>query len=140
MIRINVFITQVNGERLWGVDAPLPPQVQIAVNINILGLERKTDSLLEAPFAFSVNFTPSIAQMSMRGSSQLTGDKKDLESILDEFTQKKTPPQQVVQAVSNAVLAESILISKTLGIPPPIPPISIPSQQVKKDGKLEYMT
>ena len=123
MLRVNVFMTQVSAERLWEVDRPLPAQVQIAVNINILELDRRSDSMIEAPFVFAVGFTPSIAQINLRGRAQILGEKDEVSKLLDEHKQQKPPPIVIVQTISNAAMAESIILSRTIGVPPPLPPL-----------------
>ncbi len=135
---MNVFVTHISGERLWDVDKNLPPQVQIAVNINLLGLEEKSDSSVEAPFVFTVNFSPSIAQINIKGRAKVQGEKEETQRLLEEHKQQKPPPIQIIQAVSGAALAEAILISKSLGVPPPLPPIPGPQdalQQPKTDTR-----
>jgi hypothetical protein len=124
---VNVFVTNLSGERLWDVERELPSQIQIAVNINMLGIEQGSDGSLQAPFVFTVNFTPAIAQISIKGRAKIQGEKEELKKILDEHVQKKSPPVQIVQAVSTTAIAEAILISKTIGIPPPLPPLPAPS-------------
>lgn len=138
MLKVNVFVTNLAGERLWDSERPLPPQVQIAVNINLLGIEEKADGSLDAPFVFTVNFTPSIAQINIRGRAKVTGDKEETKKIMDEHKLQKVPPVPLIQAVSNAAIAEAILISKTIGVPPPLPPLptGVPTQaQPKTDTK-----
>ena len=66
MLRVAIQVTNLTGERYWDYDTPLPSQVQIAVNINIVGLDQKTESTVEAPFVFTVSYTPSIAQLSVK--------------------------------------------------------------------------
>jgi len=66
VLRVAIQVTNLSGERYWANDTPLPPQVQIAVNINIVGLDQKTESMVEAPFVFTVSYTPSIAQLSVK--------------------------------------------------------------------------
>ena len=123
MLRVNVFLTQLSAERLWEVDRPLPVQVQIAVNINVLELERKSDSIIEAPFIFAVGFTPSVAQINIRGRAQISGEKDEVTKVLDEHKQQKPPPMVIVQTISNAAMAESIILSRSIGVPPPLPPL-----------------
>jgi hypothetical protein len=131
MLTVNVFVTNLSGERLWDVAKPLPPQVHIAVNINVLGFEEKSDVMVEAPFVFTVNFVPSIAQISIRGRAHINGESEEIKKILDESKQQKPPPLAIVQAVSNASMAEAILLSKTLNIPPPLPPLPAQAQPTK---------
>ncbi|MEM4246570.1 MAG: hypothetical protein QW390_04675 [Candidatus Bathyarchaeia archaeon] len=137
-MKINVFVTQISSERLWGLETPFPPQVQISLNVNILGLERKGESLLDAPFIFSVNFTPSIAQISIKGNGHLAGEKVEIDNVFAEYDKNKTPPPQLVQAISSMAMADSILVSKILGVPPPLPPISPPPSQQKAEFKPKY--
>jgi hypothetical protein len=123
MIHVNIFVTSMSAERFWEIDRPMPPQVQIGVNINMLDIDQKSDGSLDAPFVFTVNFTPSIAQISIKGKAKISGDAEDTKKILEEHKAQKAPPVQLVQAVSNAAMADAILISRSLNVPPPLPPI-----------------
>jgi len=128
MIHVNIFVTSMSAERFWEIDRPMPPQVQIGVNINMLDIDQRSDGSLDAPFVFTVNFTPSIAQISIKGKAKISGDAEDTKKILDEHKAQKAPPVQLVQAVSNAAMADAILISRSLNVPPPLPPIPQQSQ------------
>lgn len=136
MLRVTVQVTNLSGERYWGYESQLPGQVQIAVNINVLGLEQKGELLAEAPFVFTVNYSPSIAQLSVKGRARVDGEKGEISKMIDDHKQNKPPPAPVVQAVSSIAMAEAILISKSLGIPPPLPPIGgSPEQQMQMGPK-----
>jgi hypothetical protein len=63
----------------------------------------------------------------------VTGEKEELEQIHASHTEKKPPPPVVVQSISNVAFLESILITRTLNIPPPVPLPQIPP--VSGDGK-----
>ncbi len=129
MLRVTVQVTNMTGERYWSPESQLPPQVQIAVNINIVGLDQKNDTAAEAPFVFTVTYTPSIAQLSIKGKAQVSGEKSEISQMVDEHKKNKPPPTSVIQAVSSIAMAEAILLSKSLGIPPPLPPIGLPAEQ-----------
>jgi hypothetical protein len=131
MIRVNVAITNISAERFWDIRKPVPP-IQIGTNINIVGMEKKPDGTMEVPFVLAINYNPSIAQISLRGSAYVSGDEKDIEKALKDHEEKKPPPPLIVQSISNVVFIESVLISRTLNIPPPIPLPQIP--QAKKQG------
>lgn len=126
MLKITVQVTNISGERYWAPDAQLPPQVQIAVNINIVGVEQKNESTAEAPFVFTVNYTPSIAQLSIKGRAHILGDRVEVTQMVEENRKNKPPPGTVIQAVSGIAMADAIVLSKSLGIPPPLPPIGVP--------------
>lgn len=139
--KINVFVTNLSGERLWEVERELPSQIQIAVNINLLGIEEMTDGSLQAPFVFTVNFTPAIAQISIKGRAKIQGEKNEMQKILQEQKERKAPPAQIIQAVSSTAIAEAILVSKTIGVPPPLPPIpSPPTTQAPPKTDSRYTT
>ena len=124
-MRVSVAVTNISAERFWDVRKPIPP-IQIGTNINIVGMEKKPDGALEIPFVLSINYNPSIAQISLKGSAYASGDKNEIEKVLKNHEEKKPPPPLIVQSISNVVFIESVLISRTLNIPPPIPLPQIP--------------
>lgn len=120
------------------MERPLPAQVQIGVNINMLDINQRSDGTLDAPFVFTVNFVPSIAQISIKGKARISGEGEDTKKIAEDHKAQKPPPAQLVQAVSNAAIADAILISRSLNIPPPLPPIPQPqgpTQPTKVDTR-----
>ena len=131
MIRVNVIIKNISAERFWDIKKPIPP-IQIGTNINIVGMDKKPDGSLEVPFVLAINYNPSIAQISLKGNAYVSGDKSEIEKILKDHEDKKPPPSLIVQSISNVVFIESVLISRTLNIPPPIPLPQIP--QAKGSG------
>ena len=135
LIQVSIFVTNMSAERFWEIDRALPPQVQIGVNINMLDIDERTDGTLDAPFVFTVNFTPSIAQISIKGKAKIAGDSADTKKIVEEHKAQKPPPVQLIQAVSNAAMADAILISRSLNIPPPLPPIPQPQAQAQPSTK-----
>ena len=131
MIRVNVAIKNISAERFWDIRKPIPP-IQIGTNINIVGMDKKQDDSLEVPFVLAINYNPSIAQISLKGTAYVSGDKNEIEKVLKDHEEKKPPPPLIVQSISIVVFIESVLISRTLKIPPPIPLPQIP--QAKKAG------
>jgi hypothetical protein len=141
MIKVGVFIHQLSAERLWDIDKPIPP-VQIATNLNLVGIEKKTDDLLEVPFVFTINYNPGVAQISVKGRAHVTGEREELKQIHTAYTEKKPPPQIIIQSISNVTFIESVMITRTLNIPPPIPLPQIPPAQTqgKKPAEPSYRT
>ncbi|MGA2523720.1 MAG: hypothetical protein ABSF65_06155 [Candidatus Bathyarchaeia archaeon] len=129
MLRVNVVITSISAERFWDMRKPIPP-IQINTNINVVGMEKKQDDSLEVPFVLSITFNPSIAQMSLKGNAYVAGEKAEVDKVLKDYDQKKPPAQIIIQSISNVVFVESVLISRILNIPPPIP---LP--QIAESGK-----
>ena len=125
MIKVNVSIANISAERVWDNRKP-SPNIQINTNINVVSIDPKPGDTLEVPFVLTINYNPSIAQLSLKGSAYVQGDKNELEKIVKDYEQKKPPAQIILQSISNVVFTESILISRVLGIPPPIPLPVIP--------------
>jgi hypothetical protein len=132
MIRVNVVITNISAERFWDIRKPIPP-IQIGTNINVVGMEKKADGTLEVPFVLAINYNPSIAQLSLKGSAYVSGDKNEIEKVLKDYEEKKPPLPLIVQSISNVVFIESVLISRTLNIPPPIPLPQIPQAKAPSE-------
>jgi hypothetical protein len=138
MTNVRVLVTQLSGERLWGTETSLPSELQIAINVNLLGFERKSFDLVEAPFVFTVGFTPSVAQITIKGKAQATGDKPELDKIMEDSKNQKPPPAIIVQAVSSIAIAEAIVLSKTIGVPPPLPTFPMPPEPSKSKPDSRY--
>ncbi len=136
MLRVNVVITSISAERFWDMRKPIPP-IQINTNINVVGMEKKQDESLEVPFVLSITFNPSIAQMSLKGTAYVSGEKGEIDKILKDYEQKKPPAQIIIQSISNVVFIESVLISRILNIPPPIPLPQIPESGKPPSSKPE---
>jgi hypothetical protein len=137
MVRVNVFIYNLSAERFWDVDKPLPP-VRIATNLNIVGINKKNEDWLEAPFVFTINYQPAVAQISVKGKARVKGTKDEIEKIHNAYTKKQPPPAIIIQSISNVVFLESVIISRTLNIPPPIPLPKIPPTKKKKLPEPDY--
>ncbi len=140
MIRVGVFISPLSAERLWDIEKPSPP-VQIATNLNVISVEKKRDDLLEVPFVLTINYIPAIAQISVKGKAHVTGEKDELAQISKAYSDKKPPHPIIMQSISNFAFVESIMITRTLNIPPPVPLPQIPpagQQEGKKPGEPSY--
>ncbi len=132
MIRVNVAISNVSAERFLDFRRPIPP-IQINTNLNLTGMEKKPDNSIEVPFILTINYAPSFAQINLKGRAYVVGEQGEIEKIFREFEEKKPPPPVIVQSVSNVAFTESVLISKTLNVPPPIPlPQMLKNQSVNK--------
>lgn len=139
MIRVNVSITNISADRYLDLRKPLPP-IQINTNLNLLGMEKKADDSLEVPFVLTINYNPSVAQLSLKGKAYVAGDKGELDKVYKDYEEKKPPPPIIVQSVSNVVFVESVVISRTLNVPPPIPLPQIPEAKPssEKSSKVDY--
>ncbi len=139
MIRVNVSVTNISADRHWDMRKPIPP-IQISTNLNLVGMEKKPDDSLEVPFVLTINYNPSVAQLSLKGKAFVAGEKSELDKVYKDHEEKKPPPQIIVQSISNVVFIESVFISRTLNIPPPIPLPQIPEVKPPgdKNAKVDY--
>ncbi|MDH4221430.1 MAG: hypothetical protein OEV19_01660 [Candidatus Bathyarchaeota archaeon] len=137
MVQVRVFVENISAERFWDIEKPIPP-VQVATNLNVVGINEKREDLLEVPFVFTINYTPAVAQISLKGKSHVTGSKDELKQVRSTYTEKKPPPPVIVQSISNVVFLESVIICRTLNIPPPIPLPKIPPVNKKKPSEPTY--
>jgi hypothetical protein len=139
MLRVNVSVTNISADRFWDIKKSIP-QIQINTNLNLIGMEKKSEDSLEVPFILTINYNPSIAQLSMKGKAYVAGDKVELEKAYKDYEEKKPPPPVIVQSISNVVFIESVVISRALNIPPPIPLPQIPEAKPpsEKTTKVDY--
>ncbi|MBE0512400.1 hypothetical protein IBX38_05045 [Candidatus Bathyarchaeota archaeon] len=137
MVQVRVFVNNISAERFWDIEKPIPP-VQVATNLNVVGINEKREDMLEVPFVFTINYTPAVAQISLKGKSHVTGSKDELKQIRSAYEEKKPPPPIIVQSISNVVFLESVIVCRTLNIPPPIPLPKIPSVKKKKPSEPTY--
>lgn len=137
MVQVRVFVNNISAERFWDIEKPIPP-VQVATNLNVVGVDEKREGMLEVPFVFTINYTPAVAQISLKGKSHVTGSKEELGQIRSTYKEKKPPSPVIVQSISNVVFLESVIVCRTLNIPPPIPLPKIPPVKKKKPSEPSY--
>ncbi|MCZ2808317.1 MAG: hypothetical protein O2V44_03075 [Candidatus Bathyarchaeota archaeon] len=137
MVKVRVFVKNISAESFWDIGKPIPP-VQIATNLNVVGINKKGEDLLEVPFVFTINYTPGVAQISLKGKSHVKGSKDELQKILKDHKEKKPPPPIILQSISNVVFLESVIICRSLNIPPPIPLPKISPVTKKKRSEPTY--
>ena len=133
-------ITNVSAERFWDIRKPIPP-IQINTNLNLAGMERKPEDSLEVPFVLTINYNPPVAQISLKGKAFVAGDKGEMDNVYKDYEEKKPPPPIIVQSISNVAFVESVLISRTLNVPPPIPLPQVTDTSkpiVKKPSEIDY--
>ena len=114
------------------------PPVQIATNLNLVGVNKSREDLLEVPFVFVISYNPAVAQINVKGKAHVRGEKEELEKIYTAYGEKKAPLPIIVQTISNVVFLESVLLSRTLNIPPPIPLPKVPLRGKKNKTEPTY--
>ena len=138
MIHISVGINYISAEKFWERDRPSPPGVHISTNINIVGVEPKGEKL-EVPFVVTIGYTPSVAQINLKGQAMVSGEKSELEQLKDDYKKQRKPPSMLLQTITNASLIEATILSRTLNIPPPIPLPGLPQPQKPDKERPSYV-
>lgn len=138
MIHIGVSISYISAEKFWEHDKPPPAGVHISTNINIIGVEPR-DEKLSVPFVVTIGYTPSVAQISLKGHAIVSGDKGELDRLHDDYKKQRSPPSVLLQTITNASLIEATILSRTLNIPPPIPLPSMPQPQKPEKERPSYV-
>ncbi|MCD6301216.1 MAG: hypothetical protein J7L82_04015 [Staphylothermus sp.] len=139
MFTITIQLTSINAEKL---SETLPPKIQFGVNLAIpSGNPFRRNNQLVVPFTFTVSTIPPVAQIVLKGNAVvISNDKKELEKMEKNIREKKMP-QPLLQAVFTNMLAESVILSRSLGVPPPLPGMpQLQSQQGKQSGEKHKFT
>ena len=135
-IKVNVFINNISAERFLDTTRPLPP-VKISTNLNLVNVERSKNDSLEVPFVFTISYNPSVAQISVKGKAHVKANEEILKEMMASYKSKKVPSPIIVQTISNVVFLESVLISRTINIPPPLPLPKVPLKGFEEKKRAE---
>ncbi len=119
-LHVSVSINYISAERFWERGKPIPAGMRVSTNVNIINVETKDEKLV-APFVVTIGYTPSIAQISLKGQASLSGKPEELEKIQSDYKTQRAPPHALLQTITNISLVEATVLSRSLNIPPPIP-------------------
>lgn len=136
-IGINVSLNHISGERLMDLEGGIS-NIQVTTNISVTKMTQ-VHGMLEVGFVFVVNYSPAIANLTLKGVARITGNEKDMGEIKKNFDEKKAVPPMVLQSISNISFIEGIFLARSLNIPPPIPLPSIQQQDATKGRSPSYI-
>jgi len=106
-------------EKLWPTNRVFPSELQINVNVNFVNLERKDKTKCTLRFIHTVNYNPSVAMMSIRGVVNVEATEEEIKEIMSKKLNQI--PARIMQATTNFCIANSVILSQVLGVPPPLP-------------------
>lgn len=133
MFTISIQLTSINAEKIATM---LPPKVEFNINLTVpSGEPVRRDNQYVLPFTFTVSSMPPVAQIILRGQAIVITEKSDDLKKLEKDIKDKKIPMPIVQAIFTNAIAESILISRSLGVPPPIP--GLPQPPAPREGDVE---
>jgi len=131
-MKVNINIVDVSVERLWPLNKSFPPKFQVNSNLNIMNFKAISENTFTSDFIFSVNYVPPIAQLRIRGIFTLIDPPTEIKATLKEKGSPKKLPPPIIQIILNSILADAVILSKIVNIPPPLP---FPSIIPQKEGK-----
>ena len=137
-MQVRVSVNYISAERFWEQDKPAPAGVHISTNVNILGLEKKEDKLA-VPFVVTIGYNPSVAQINIKGQALILGSSEEIEKMHDNYKKQTSPPQLLLQAITNTSLVEATVVSRSLNIPPPIPMPNVQAPQKPDTERPSYV-
>jgi hypothetical protein len=135
---VHVEINYISAERFWSRDQPFPSGIHISTNVNIVGMEPKVEKLV-VPFVVTIGYTPSVAQINIKGQALVSGTSEELQKLHESYRDRKAPPPVLLQTITNTSLIEATLVSRSLNIPPPIPLPGIPPAQKPDKERPSYV-
>ncbi len=119
MFTFTIRLTSISAEKLAEI---IPQKIQFQINLTIPSSQpyRRGQSLV-VPFVYSLSTIPPTVQITLKGEAYVTSnDQKKLASLEKDIREKRMPPM-IFQAVFQHLMAEVIILSRSLGVPPPIP-------------------
>jgi len=123
-------LNSIRAER-YSFDAV--PQLNINMNIMFGKPEKKEDGSYIIGFVIKVDCVPPIASIDIKGIVLVTPINVDESRNLEEHFKKNTIPYPLMLAVYSYTLPIIALLSRELGIPPPVQP-PVQQQQEKRVG------
>jgi hypothetical protein len=114
---IEVAIRSVEGSKL-AEDVTADSSVSFNVAANLVESERNPEKLT-LKFTIELNTEPDVAKMTIAGTAVLTGDDKEIDTLLTPKEGESVPP--VFMKIYQRVYAVLYLVSGSLKIPYPSP-------------------
>jgi hypothetical protein len=114
---IEVSIKSVEGSKL-AEDITSDSSVSFDVKANLIESERNPDKLT-VKFTIELNTDPEVAKVTVTGTAHITGDDKEIDSLLTPKEGESVPP--LFMKIYQKVYAVLYLISGSLKIPYPSP-------------------
>ena len=91
---------------------------------------------LRIDFRYTVFFEPNVAKLAMYGYVLATGDKKEVENLLEVWQKKQVLPPEISGPLANMMAFSSevsgVLVARAIGIPVPIIPPNIQIEAKKQ--------
>lgn len=110
------------------------PHLNISMNI-MFGKPSRRDGSYAVEFVININCSPPIASISIKGSVFISPVSAEESRKIEADLSKQPPPQPLIAMVISYNLPIIALLSRELGIPPPV---QLPLQPPAKEGEHRY--
>lgn len=115
--------------------------VKIGTNVRIEDLQSTSlafgneRSALRAVFSYTVSYDPAIGSIRLEGDVLFMQEKKIIEAILKEWTEKKAMSKKLSAVLVNTIMQkctiQSLIMARDINLPPPMPLPKVKSQVAK---------
>lgn len=137
-VSVSIRLTYIHGEKLVE-ETPKELQVHLQVTLPSGEVILKKQGL-EVPYVVSLVTNPPAANITVKGVVVITGDSSELKKIEKDIKNRRVPPF-IINPLMQFAFFEVMLLSRELGLPPPVPiPAIAPQQPQSKSGKPPYIT
>ncbi len=136
MAVINFAFTQIVAER----NKAIKGGININTHLSIEDVKEKPLNEQKAvviSFSFSADYSPDLGRLSIKGEITYIFSSETTEKILKTWKDKKVLPDDIIPIVYNYILnkchVEGVVISRDVGLPPPIPMPSVKPRNKEGD-------
>lgn len=117
----------------------LEPVPQLNINMNIMfGKPEKRDNNYVFGFVIKIDCNPPVASIDLKGVVMVSPINADEAKMLSEEFQKGSIPYPLIMAVYSYTLPIISLLSREMGLPPPVQPPQQPQPQQAQQKAVDY--
>ena len=138
---LKITFNSINAERKGVPKGP----ISVSNNINIDDVEQvkigldETKSSIKVAFTYKTQYSSDFAFLQIKGEVLIIEEAKEAKKMVDKWKKDKTLEAEAARKLLNNVMnkcsMETILLSRELGLPSPIPLPSIKAQPAEEKSK-----
>ena len=128
MTVISFNFTKITAERNKRIKGKLNISNNVSIkDVNSFNLQlgKNTENALKFDFKFESVYDPKIGSIVLLGETVYLGKEKDIKETEKQWKKEKKIPKEIVEEIMSNILSkcniEALLMSREIGLPPPIP-------------------
>lgn len=132
---LNIAFTEIKAKK----ENPAKGQINISNNVKIVDLKESKINIddarktLEVHFDYSTEYKPDLGTVELKGKMIVIDTKEEIDSLVDSWKENKKIPKEKAPAYLNPIMNKSvmqtILLSREIELPSPIPMPSVKQQE-----------